>query len=318
MTAPAPQPRPPDDTIEGAPQPPRPVEHVVPVVATDPGEGLVQGARRRCRRDGLVIVVGRPARPLGITGNRVGGHESGVAPARFDGPRADPPQRQFDRGTEFDRLVRHEIVDRVVGHHGFLEQRSDQRAGDRERQRGQEPDPPRRQALQDERQRDHHPTWEPIQFRDDLHQVLARHDVGSADLEHAVDLLGVVEHPDQIEQHVPDRDRLASGTKPFRGRHHRELVGEVSNHLERDRSGADDHSCPQLGDGCRAFGEDPPDSLATDELGRAAMRASHVAQVHDPLDAGGLGGVSEVGCPASVVAFEVGEGSLRVDEVVRR
>ena len=44
---------------------------------------------------------------------------------------------------------------------------------------------------------------------------------------------------------------------------------------------------------------------------------AHAAEVHDPLESGGVGGVAEIGGGAGVGLGEVVAGAHRVDEVVR-
>ena len=89
--------------------------------------------------------------------------------------------------------------------------------------------------------------WQPGDRGVPLHHVAVGEDVRPADVEPAADLGRHRRAADQVVQHVADGDRLDPGVQPARGDHHRQPVGEVAEHLEGRRAGADDDRGPQYG-----------------------------------------------------------------------
>ena len=128
----------------------------------------------------------------------------------------------------------------------------------------------------------------------------------------------VVEHPHQVVQHVADRDRLALRVDPARRDHDRQHLGEVAQHLERQRARPDDHRRAEFGGRRRARRQDLADLVPALEVGGQLGPGAHPAQVHDAFDAGGVRGVAEVRRGAGVGVGEVVAATHRVHEVVRR
>jgi hypothetical protein len=58
-----------------------------------------------------------------------------------------------------------------------------------------------------------------------------------------------VQGRDQVVEHVADGDGLDAGVDPAGTHHDRHALGEVADHLERERPGADDDRGAELGDG---------------------------------------------------------------------
>ncbi len=60
---------------------------------------------------------------------------------------------------------------------------------------------------------------------------------------------GYVERGDEISQQVIHGDGLDARVDPLWADHHRQTLGEIADHLERDAAGAYDHRRAELGDG---------------------------------------------------------------------
>ena len=89
----------------------------------------------------------------------------------------------------------------------------------------------------------------------DLHHVAVFEDVGAADVPGSRLRHGAGSGGDEVVQHVADRDGLDLVVYPLRRGHHRKAVGEVTNHFERRRTGADYHPGLQH-DGLDAGGDE--------------------------------------------------------------
>ena len=115
----------------------------------------------------------------------------------------------------------------------------DQRPGQAEGQRGDEADPVRRQARREERHADHDPPAEPSHLGVGPHHAVVGEDVRPADLQDpAPGRPGVrIARTSRGEEHVPDRDRLASVVTQ-RGRDH------DRQHVRRGTAASRSSHCP--------------------------------------------------------------------------
>ena len=135
----------------------------------------------------------------------------------------------------------------------------------------------------------------PASSRVDRHHLGVRHDVGPADLEDARQRLRVLDRGDEVAQDVADRDRLAAGVHPLRRHHHGQHLGEVAQHLEARRAGADHDGGAELDRLDRARGEHPTDVVAAAEmLAQVGVVVTESTEVDDAPDTRPLGGTPEV------------------------
>ena len=205
---------------------------------------------------------------------------------------------------------------RVVAHHGLVAQALDERPRDRRRDGRDEVHPVRRQGRREHRHRLQVPP-EAARSRVPEHHLAVREHVGAADLDDATGALGHVERRDQVAQQVVDGDGLHARVHPLRADHHRQALGEVADHLERDAARADHDRGAELGDGDPGLAQRLAGLLArakvTRQVGRGVAQA---AEVDDASDAGRGRGAAEGprrGQVALAIALAPGHG---VHEVV--
>ena len=65
-----------------------------------------------------------------------------------------------------------------------------------------------------------------------LHHVLVGHDLGSTDVERAIDLGRQISREHEIAEHVADRDGLSALAHPAGGDHGGQTLGEIAQHFE--------------------------------------------------------------------------------------
>ena len=113
---------------------------------------------------------------------------------------------------------------------------------------------------------------------------------------------------DQVVEHVAHRDRVDRIGRPLRHRDQQEPVADVTQHLERRRSRADDHRRTQPHDvGAAVDGQRGGDLRAAGEvLGQRVVVGDETAEVDDAAHAGRLGRVRHVGRGAVVGLAEAG------------
>ncbi len=152
------------------------------------------------------------------------------------------------------------------------------------------------------------------------HHVEVREDLGAADVEGAADVAGHPGTADQVAQHVADGDGLDAGAHPARGDHHGQPLGEVAEHLEGRRAGADDDGGAEHGGGDPGVEEDAPYLGAGAQVGREGVAGDPAggesAQVDDAAHAGGAGLLGEGARGPAVGLLEVAPGAQGVHEVV--
>ncbi|SII77065.1 Uncharacterised protein [Mycobacteroides abscessus subsp. abscessus] len=160
-------------------------------------------------------------------------------------------------------------------------------------------------------------TWGQIaDAREVLHHLGVGEDVSGADVEGAVDRLREVAGGDEVVEDVADGQRFDPVGHPVGRGHPAQGVGEVPDHLERRRPGADDD--PSLEDDRRgARGEeDLPDLRSGAHVHRQLRRLGvEAAEVDDLPAPGRSGGLDESRRRLRFVSFEVAAGVHRVDEV---
>lgn len=193
-------------------------------------------------------------------------------------------------------------------------------AGDGAGHRGDQADPVAGQPRGEDRYGQDEPLGQPVDAGVAAHHVEVGEDVGAADVEGSADL---GRHPgaaDQVAQHVADGDGLDTGAHPAGGDHHGQPLGQVAEHLEGGRAGADDDGGAEHRGGDPGGQEDAPDLGAGAQMGRE-LAVGHPArgesaQVDDAADAGGAGLLGEVPRGQAVGVLEVAPGAEGVHEVV--
>ena len=148
-----------------------------------------------------------------------------------------------------------------------------------------------------------------------MHQLAVTHLVRAADLEDRVSLLFEFQSVDQVRDHVLDGDGLGRRTDPLRSDHHRQLVHQRPDQLERQRARADHDGSPEL-DGRRPLGrQDVADLLPAREV-RRELALAESTEVDDPPDSPLPRGAGEVARAGAVLLLEVAGRPHRVHEVV--
>ena len=151
-----------------------------------------------------------------------------------------------------------------------------------------------------------------------LHHLGVGDHVGTADLDHAIDGLGILERRSEVVEDVANRNRLTLRAHPAGCDHRRKHLGEVAQHLERDRPRPDDHRCSELGGRRAARGEDLAHLVAARQMRGECVAASHAAEIHDAAAPGGVGGVARIQRGDRFGRGEVAAGADGVDEVADR
>lgn len=152
------------------------------------------------------------------------------------------------------------------------------------------------------------------------HHLLVREHVGAADVEGTAHLGRHGGTADEVAQDVADGDGLDAGADPAGGDHDGEPFGQVAQHFEGGRAGADDDGGAQ--DSARHPGaeEDLTDLGAGAQVrGQVAdrdPRRGEPAEVDDAPDAGRTGLFGEDAGSGAVAVLESGSGAEGVDEVV--
>ena len=123
---------------------------------------------------------------------------------------------------------------------GVVLQRLHQRQRHGQRDRGGQRDPHARELRRGDGQGQHHPVRQPGLGRVFLHHAGVAEHLPGADVEGAVDPALQRRRADEVVQHVPHGDRLDLVPHPAGGGHHRQRLGQVPDHLEGRRAGADD------------------------------------------------------------------------------
>ena len=203
----------------------------------------------------------RPPQPGALSARR---HR--VAPARrgdlpillVEGARNGLPNAQ---GTDREpRQGRPAADDRLVA------EAADQLLPDAGVERGHKTQPQAGQPGGQERHR-HHQAAHADLPRVFAHQLPVADPVGSADLKDGAVVPFDLQPVDQIRDHVLDGDGLRRGPHPARRDHHRQLVDQRPDQLERQRARPDDDGRPELHGG-RAFGgQDVAHFLTAREVG---------------------------------------------------
>ena len=208
--------------------------------------------------------------------------------------------------------------DVVIGDDDFVAQRLDQRARDRVRHRRDESDPVTRQGGREERRLDDEAPGEMSHGGVPLHHLLVREDLGAADVEGAVDVGRQLRAADEVPQHIPDRDWLDPRRQPLRCDHRRETLGEIAQHLEGRRAGAEDHR--RFQDDRRHAGreQDLPDLGPRLQVRReVAALGVQAPEVDQPAQLGIAGRGRKRRCGLPIGLGEPMSGAQRVNQVVR-
>ena len=126
------------------------------------------------------------------------------------------------------------------------------------------------------------------------HHVAVGEHVRAADLDHAAGAPGHVERGDQVAQQVVHGDRLHARVHPLRADHHRQPLGEVADHLERDAAGADHHRGAELRDRHAGLTQRLAGLLARAQVPReVGGGVAEAAEVDDAAHSGGGRGAAE-------------------------
>jgi hypothetical protein len=103
-----------------------------------------------------------------------------------------------------------------------------------------------------------------------------------------------VERFHEIRDDVFDADRLCRLLHPARGDHHRQLLDESADHLERQTAGAENDGRPKLDRGHAGRAEDVADFMATCKMDREVRARAQPAEIHDAADTRGARSVCKV------------------------
>lgn len=193
-------------------------------------------------------------------------------------------------------------------------------AGDGAGHRGDQADPVAGEPRGEDGDGQDEPLGQPVDAGVAAHHVEVGEDVGAADVEGAADLGGHAGAADQVAQYVADGDGLDPGAHPAGGDHHGQSFGQVAEHLEGGRAGADDDGGAEHRGGDAGVQEDASDLGAGAQMGREVpvgnAARGESAQVDDAADAGGAGLLGEVPGGQAVGVLEVPPGAEGVHEVV--
>ena len=128
------------------------------------------------------------------------------------------------------------------------------------------------------------------------HDVAVGHDVGTADLVHALRPRRQVAGREHVGDEVVDGDRLGAHVHPPRTDHHGQALHERAHHLVGEAAGSDDDGRAQLHDGDPARPEHVPGLLPAAEVLRqlGLVRRPQAAEVDDPAHARRVGRLPEV------------------------
>ena len=164
---------------------PQPVPDEPAPVTAQPADLPEQPSRTRAFDD---LAVGDTVAPAQSGSAGTGSAGSGRRARRRSSsctrraPRPDGARARSRRGTR--SVVGNHGLDRVVVHHDLVDEAVDQGSGEIGRDRRHETDPQRRQPRTQDRHRDDHPLPQPGDLGVDVHHLVVRDDVGTADLEH--------------------------------------------------------------------------------------------------------------------------------------
>ena len=238
------QPHTPGQPIEQSPHGPRQRERVPTAVASDPLDRPPHVIGRGVEGHLAVVAVHGAAAPV-----RIGRH--GVArstrplrtrPAGDDLGVPHALQSKADGLVERAQRERDQVLDVVLVGDGVVAQRLDQRLGDRLRHGRHDVDPVAREPRRQDRDRDDHPVGQAGDRCVALHHLAVGDDVGPADVEASVRGRVELDRTHEVAEYVANSDRLHERAHPTRRDHDREPLGQVTEHLERCRSAADDHA----------------------------------------------------------------------------
>ena len=193
---------------------------------------------------------------------------------------------------------------------------ADQRAGDVGGDRGDQPQPVRRQ-----RRREHRDADDARLAADGgaerAHHVLVAQEVGPADVVDAARRLGQRGDADQVLDQVGQRDRRRLRLHPARRHHHRQVVDEVADHLVGGGAGADDDAGAQFGHRNGPGAQRVAGLLARDQVLGLGRGRHESAEIDDAPNAASGGRTREVLGRLDIELAEVAARRHRVDEVVR-
>ncbi len=116
----------------------------------------------------------------------------------------------------------------------------------------------------------------------------------SADLNEFANGFRRLNRTDQIGQHITGRDRLRFGVEPGRTNENRLALGEIADHLEQCRAGADDHPRAKLRHRHFALPKDISCFVPRAQVGRKIRgRVNQFTEVNDAVDIRFAGGMYE-------------------------
>ena len=162
------------------------------------------------------------------------------------------------------------------------------------------------------------PATQSCDFGELMHHLAVREDIGSTDLEHAIECRRFVQHPDQVREDIAHGDRLTPGLHPAGSDHRREHLDEMAQHLERRTARTDHHRGAQFGGGNRTGREHLAHLVAAAEMiGQGGPGVVAQSAEIDDLSGTGAGcGVTEVGGGLSVPCLPIVRAADRMHEVV--
>ncbi|EOY45544.1 putative integral membrane protein [Streptomyces lividans 1326] len=232
-------------------------------------------------------------------------------------------QGQPQRVVEAEGVARgrrHVPHDVVLAAHDLVPQRLGERAGDGRRDRCDQPDPVAGQPGGQHRHRQDQPSGQLGDAGVALHHLPVGQDVRAADVEGPGHLPRHGRAAHQGAQHVPHGDRLDAGVDPAGRDHDRQPFGEVAQHLEGRRPGADDDRRAQHGRGHAGGQQDAADLGPRAQVRRQfALRhpgRGQAAQVDDAPHACRGGALGEGARRPPVGRLEVVATTQRVHQVV--
>lgn len=302
--------RSPEDLVGQPADHPRGGQGVPAVLGADALDDRPHSLGRRLARARPVVDVDGATGPVRVARQGlVGLARRRPGPGRLDLTVLDLAERET-HGVPVPRQPglggRDDVVDVVLLRDGVVLERLDQRHGHRVRDGRDQRDPPPGEHRGRDGQGVDASVRQTRLVAVAVHQSGVGQDVARPDVEGAVDVGVDQRGVHQVVQDVADRDRLDLVLDPARGGHQRDVLREVTDHLEGRRARADDDSGLEHDRGDRAVEEDlahgRPRAHVRRQLDALGVQSAEVDQAGDP---GAFCGVGDELGGVALLLFEV-------------
>ena len=301
-----------DEPVEPSADLPQPVGRVPAVAAAHTADGAEGGRGRGVDGEGTGVTEDGAAGPVGISGDG-----AGHGPVGDDAVLGDFDQGGGDGLLDGEEGLGDERADGVFAADDGVFEAFGKRFADVIGERCDQVDPIGAELGGEEGEREDQPGPELEFGGHDGHNLAVGEDFGTADV---VGLAGggwVGQAAGQVADDVADGDGLALGGDPFGRDHDGKAFDEVAEDFKRRRTGADDHSGAEDGDGDAGGGQCRLHFAAGGEVfGEIGAGFAEAAKVDDAPNAGGLSCLGELGGERTVlVGIAAGGGGHGMDEI---